>query len=59
MLLTHPGGPFWARQDLGAWSMAKGEYREPETALHAAIREFREETGHDPGARFARSPSAG
>jgi hypothetical protein len=42
VLLTLPGGPFWACQDLGAWSMAKGEYREPETALHAAFREFRD-----------------
>ena len=47
VLLVHPGGPFWARKDDGAWSIAKGEYREPETGLQAAQREFAEETGLD------------
>ena len=46
VLLVHPGGPFWARKDAGAWSIAKGEYAAPEPALDAAIREFEEETGH-------------
>ncbi|HEX6240237.1 MAG TPA: NUDIX domain-containing protein [Polyangiales bacterium] len=47
VLLVHPGGPFWIRKDDGAWSIAKGEYSEPETGLRAALREFREETGFD------------
>jgi predicted NUDIX family NTP pyrophosphohydrolase len=46
VLLVHPGGPFWARKEAGAWSIAKGEYAPPEPALEAAIREFAEETGH-------------
>jgi predicted NUDIX family NTP pyrophosphohydrolase len=46
VFLVHPGGPFWARKDLGAWSIAKGEYQVPEPALQAAVREFEEETGH-------------
>ena len=46
VLLVHPGGPFWARKDLGAWSIAKGEYLPPEPPLNAAVREFEEETGH-------------
>jgi predicted NUDIX family NTP pyrophosphohydrolase len=45
VFLVHPGGPFWAKKDLGAWSIAKGEYGESENPLEAAIREFREETG--------------
>jgi predicted NUDIX family NTP pyrophosphohydrolase len=45
VFLVHPGGPFWARKDLGAWSICKGEYAEGETPLAAAIREFQEETG--------------
>jgi predicted NUDIX family NTP pyrophosphohydrolase len=48
VLLVHPGGPFWARKDLGAWSIPKGEYVEPEDPLAVAIREFEEETGHRP-----------
>lgn len=43
--LVHPGGPFWAKKDLGAWSLPKGEIEEGEDALAAAIRELREETG--------------
>ena len=46
VLLVHPGGPFWVRKDLGAWSIAKGEYLPPEAPLQAALREFEEETGH-------------
>lgn len=41
----HPGGPFWAKKEEGAWSIPKGEYDETESALTAALREFREETG--------------
>ena len=52
VLLVHPGGPFWAGTDLGTWSIAKGEYREPESALEAAVREFHEETGHRPMGAF-------
>ncbi|MES1242020.1 MAG: NUDIX domain-containing protein [Acidobacteriota bacterium] len=47
VFLAHPGGPFWARKDLGAWSIPKGELGESEDPLEAAIREFREETGLD------------
>jgi predicted NUDIX family NTP pyrophosphohydrolase len=52
VLLVHPGGPFWARKDLGAWSIPKGEYGPGEDPLAVAMREFQEETGH-------RAPSAG
>ncbi len=45
VLLVHPGGPFWAKKDLGAWSIPKGEFTGNEDALSAAIREFQEETG--------------
>jgi len=45
VFLVHPGGPFWAAKDLGAWSIPKGEYAEGEQPLHAAVREFQEETG--------------
>ena len=45
MLLVHPGGPFWAKKDAGAWSIPKGEIEEDEDALGAARREFQEETG--------------
>ena len=45
LLLAHPGGPFWANKDLGAWSIPKGEYAEGEDALAAARREFAEELG--------------
>ena len=44
ILLVHPGGPFWAKKDLGAWSIPKGEIGE-EDPLEAARREFFEETG--------------
>jgi len=42
--LVHPGGPFWAKKDTGAWGVPKGEFLE-EQPLDAAIREFTEETG--------------
>jgi predicted NUDIX family NTP pyrophosphohydrolase len=45
VFLVHPGGPFWARKDLGAWSIPKGEYADGENPLAAARREFQEETG--------------
>ena len=45
VLLVHPGGPFWARRDVGAWSVPKGEYEPDEDALAAARREFAEELG--------------
>jgi predicted NUDIX family NTP pyrophosphohydrolase len=48
VLLVHPGGPFWARRDAGAWSIPKGEHDEREDAFHAARREFAEETGLTP-----------
>lgn len=50
VLLVHPGGPFWARRDEGAWSIPKGEYDADEDALTAARREFEEELGTVPPA---------
>ncbi len=52
VFLVHPGGPFWAKKDLGAWSIPKGEYDESEEPLEAAIREFKEETGLDAAGPF-------
>jgi predicted NUDIX family NTP pyrophosphohydrolase len=46
VFLVHPGGPFWKNKDVGAWTIPKGEFDGNETAMDAAIREFREETGH-------------
>jgi predicted NUDIX family NTP pyrophosphohydrolase len=46
VLLGHPGGPFWAKKDAGAWSIPKGEIAEGEDVFEAAKREFTEETGH-------------
>jgi predicted NUDIX family NTP pyrophosphohydrolase len=46
-LLVHPGGPFWANKDDGAWSIPKGEYDDGEEPLDAAVREFAEETGFE------------
>jgi predicted NUDIX family NTP pyrophosphohydrolase len=48
LLLVHPGGPFWARKDHGAWSIPKGEYADPEDPMAVAVREFEEETGLRP-----------
>jgi predicted NUDIX family NTP pyrophosphohydrolase len=45
VLLVHPGGPFWARKDDGAWSIPKGEFTEGEEPLAAAMRECEEELG--------------
>ena len=47
VFLIHPGGPFWAKKDLGAWSIPKGEYENNESPLDAARREFVEETGFE------------
>jgi predicted NUDIX family NTP pyrophosphohydrolase len=47
VLLAHPGGPFWAGKDDGAWSVPKGLPEQGETALETARREFREETGFE------------
>lgn len=54
VLLVHPGGPFWAKKDKGAWSIPKGEAAEGEDLLACAVREFGEELGFAPpaGARF-------
>ena len=48
VLLVHPGGPFWAKKDAGAWSIPKGEIDADEDPLAAARREFTEETGMTP-----------
>jgi predicted NUDIX family NTP pyrophosphohydrolase len=45
VLLVHPGGPFWARKDLGAWSIPKGEYEDGADPRECARREFEEELG--------------
>jgi predicted NUDIX family NTP pyrophosphohydrolase len=52
VLLVHPGGPFWAKRDAGAWSIPKGEYLETEDPLACALREFEEEAGVRPQGRF-------
>jgi predicted NUDIX family NTP pyrophosphohydrolase len=48
VLLVHPGGPYWAKRDDGAWSVPKGEYEAGEDPLAVAIREFGEELGAAP-----------
>lgn len=45
VFLVHPGGPYWVKKDLGAWTIPKGEYEQDEEPLAAAKREFTEETG--------------
>ncbi len=50
VLLVHPGGPYWAKKDEGAWSIPKGICEEGEDPLAAARREFQEETGALPPA---------
>jgi predicted NUDIX family NTP pyrophosphohydrolase len=45
VLLVHPGGPFWAKRDAGAWSIPKGEYADDEDPRACALREFEEELG--------------
>jgi len=51
VLLVHPGGPFWAKRDDGAWSIPKGELDAEEDPLAAALREFAEELGSPPTTR--------
>jgi predicted NUDIX family NTP pyrophosphohydrolase len=48
VLLVHPGGPYWAKKDEGAWSIPKGEYEPDEDPLEVALREFEEEIGKTP-----------
>jgi predicted NUDIX family NTP pyrophosphohydrolase len=52
VLLAHPGGPYWAERDAGAWTIPKGGVDRGETPLEAAIREFREETGFHSSAPY-------
>jgi predicted NUDIX family NTP pyrophosphohydrolase len=54
VLLAHPGGPYFSRQDHGYWTLPKGEIEAGENQLETAIREFKEEVGLaiDPGSRF-------
>ncbi|BBY83643.1 NUDIX domain-containing protein [Mycolicibacterium pulveris] len=58
VLIGHPGGPFWARKDDGAWSIPKGEYSEEEDPWTVAQREFEEEIGKPPpeGPRIELAP---
>ena len=53
VFLVHPGGPFWAKKDLGSWSIPKGEYApDEEVPLEVAKREFSEETGYEADGDF-------
>ncbi len=52
VFLVHPGGPFWAGKDAGAWSIPKGEFSPGEDPLAAARREFGEETGFTAAGEF-------
>lgn len=52
VFLVHPGGPFWARKDEGAWSIPKGVYQAGDDPLAAAKREFHEETGAEVSGSF-------
>ncbi len=52
VFLVHPGGPIWAKRDMGAWSIPKGEFGPDENPLAAAKREFEEETGFKVEGRF-------
>ena len=45
VLLAHPGGPFWVKEDVGIWSIPKGEVSDGEEVLETSKREFKEETG--------------
>src|SRR5919107_1167495 len=56
VLLVHPGGPYWAKKDLGAWSIPKGEFNPDEEGdgLLVARREFEEETGQPIAGDFVR-----
>ena len=52
VFLVHPGGPFYAKKDIGIWTIPKGEYDSTEPPLEAAQREFLEETGFTPHPPF-------
>jgi predicted NUDIX family NTP pyrophosphohydrolase len=52
VLLVHPGGPFWSKKDLGAWSIPKGEIDEGEEPRACALRELEEELGSPPPLRL-------
>jgi predicted NUDIX family NTP pyrophosphohydrolase len=52
VMLVHPGGPFFAKKDYGAWSIPKGLFEEHENPLDAAKREFKEETGFEVDGEF-------
>ena len=52
VFLVHPGGPFWAKKDAGAWSIPKGEAAPGEDLLACAQREFAEETGFTAAGAF-------
>jgi predicted NUDIX family NTP pyrophosphohydrolase len=52
VFLIHPGGPYFAKKDKGAWAIPKGEYEKGEDPLAAAMREFREETGFTAAGKF-------
>jgi predicted NUDIX family NTP pyrophosphohydrolase len=52
VFLAHPGGPFWANKDAGAWTVPKGLVEPGEDPLAAAVREFAEETGLSPSGPF-------
>ena len=52
VMLAHPGGPFWAKKDLGSWSIPKGLADQGEDLLEAAKREFLEETGIEVAGEF-------
>jgi predicted NUDIX family NTP pyrophosphohydrolase len=52
VFLAHPGGPFWVKKDLGAWTIPKGEFEPGEAPLDAARREFEEETGFKVDGQF-------
>ena len=52
VFLVHPGGPYWSKKDLGAWSIPKGEHLGGEEPFDVAKREFEEETGFAPSGNF-------